>query len=60
MVGAGQHDGHGLAALIVAAVWAVVGAVLFVRGRGMLRRVNPMPERTIDTAKQIPDALKGQ
>lgn len=50
----------GWAALIVAGIWAVIGAVLFVGGRGTLRRVKPKPERTLDTAKQIPDALKGQ
>jgi hypothetical protein len=48
------------AALIVAGVWAVIGAVLFIRGRATLRQVNPIPERTVDTAKQIPDALTGQ
>jgi hypothetical protein len=50
----------GLAALIVAGAWAVIGAVLYVRGRSTLRRVNPTPERAIDSAKQIPDALKSQ
>ncbi len=50
----------GWAALIVTAIWAVIGAVLFVIGRGTLRRVNPKPERTLDTAKHIPGALKGQ
>lgn len=50
----------GLAALLVAGIWLLIGAVLFVVGRNTLRRVNPTPERTIDTAKQIPDALKGQ
>lgn len=48
------------AALIVAAVWAVVGAVLFVTGRRKLREVHPKPERTVDTLKHVPDALKGQ
>ncbi|HKC26519.1 MAG TPA: phage holin family protein [Jatrophihabitans sp.] len=50
----------GLAALIVAGVWAVIGTVLYVLGRDRFRRVNPTPERAIDTAKQIPDALKTQ
>jgi hypothetical protein len=50
----------GLAALIVALIWVVIGTALFVVGRGMLRRVKPTPQRTIDTAKQIPDALKGK
>ena len=49
----------GLAALIVAIVWGVIAAVLAVTGRATLKRVNPKPERTIDTAKEIPPALKG-
>jgi hypothetical protein len=49
----------GLAALIVAVVWIVIGAVLFVLGRSMLGKVNPKPERTIETVKEVPDALKG-
>jgi putative superfamily III holin-X len=49
---------EGLAALIVAVVWAVAGAVLFVTGRKQLRELNPMPERTVDTLKQVPDAIK--
>lgn len=48
------------AALIVAAVWAVIGAILFVTGRGTLRTVNPKPERTVETVKEVPDALKGR
>jgi hypothetical protein len=49
----------GWAALIVAVLWAVIGAILFVTGRSTLRTVHPKPERTVDTARQIPDALKG-
>jgi hypothetical protein len=51
---------EGLAALIVAAVWAVIGGVLYSVGRGKLREMNPKPERTVDTIKQVPDAIKGQ
>ncbi|WP_410673764.1 phage holin family protein [Amycolatopsis sp. cmx-4-68] len=50
----------GWAALIVAAVWAVVGAVLYATGRKEFRRVNPKPERTVETLQQVPDALKGE
>ena len=50
----------GWAALIVTAIWAVVAAVLAVNGRAKLRAVHPTPERTVDTLKQVPDALKGQ
>lgn len=48
----------GWAALIVAAVWAVAGAVLFAVGRSRMRQVNPTPERTVETVKELPDALK--
>lgn len=44
--------GLGWAALAVAAVWAIAGAVLSVMGRGRMRRVSPTPERTIETLKE--------
>ena len=49
----------GLAAVVVAVVWLVIGAVLFVTGRSTLRKVSPKPERTVETVQEIPDALKG-
>lgn len=49
----------GWAALIVAGLWAVIGAVLYVLGRKQMRQVNPKPERTVATLKEVPDALKG-
>lgn len=51
---------QGSAALIVATVWAAIGVVLFLVGRNKLRTVRPKPQRTVDTIKQVPDALKGQ
>jgi hypothetical protein len=48
----------GWAGLIVAALWAVIGAVSFVMGRARFRQVNPKPERTVDTLQQVPGALK--
>jgi hypothetical protein len=48
----------GLAALIVAVIWGIVAAVTFVMGRKQLKRVNPKPERTVDTLQQVPGALK--
>ena len=50
---------QGWAALIVTGIWAVIGAVLFVVGRGQLKQVNPKPERTVETVKEIPDTIKG-
>ena len=49
---------QGWAALIVTGIWAVIGAVLFAVGRRQLREVNPKPEQTVETVKELPDALK--
>src|SRR5215218_704317 len=48
----------GLAALIVAVIWGVIGAVAYALGRKKFREVNPKPERTVDTLQQVPSALK--
>ena len=50
----------GWAGLIVAVLWAVIGGVAFVMGRTRFKQVNPKPERTVETVKQVPDALKGR
>ncbi len=42
----------GWAALIVAVLWGIVGAVLFVIGRAKLKTVNPKPEQTMETLKE--------
>jgi nitrate/nitrite transporter NarK len=42
----------GWAALIVAAVWGVVAAVLFATGKRQLAEVNVVPERTVETVKE--------
>lgn len=44
--------GLGWAALVVAALWAITGAILFSAGRARLRKVSPKPERTIETLKE--------
>ncbi|NYJ06771.1 phage holin family protein [Petropleomorpha daqingensis] len=48
----------GLAALIVAVLWGVIGAVAYSMGRKKFREVNPKPERTVETLQQVPPALK--
>ena len=48
----------GWAALIVAVLWGIVGAVAFVMGKKKFQQVNPKPERTVDTLSQVPGALK--
>lgn len=42
----------GWAALIVTAVWAVIAAVLYQRGRTRMRTVAPKPEQTVETMKE--------
>ena len=54
----GSGTGLGWSALIVAAIWGVVGAVLFVLGRKELQSIRGL-RRTSDSLKKIPDALKG-
>jgi hypothetical protein len=48
----------GWAALIVTAIWAVIGAALYAAGRRQAREINPKPERTVETVKELPDTLK--
>ena len=48
----------GWAALIVAAVWAIVGGVLFATGRTKLKTVDPVPHRTVNTLKEDAQWLK--
>jgi Na+/melibiose symporter-like transporter len=54
----GNAMGWGWSALVVAALWLVIGAVLFVAGRTETRRVRGMP-RTAETVKKIPNAVQG-
>jgi Putative Actinobacterial Holin-X, holin superfamily III len=49
---------QGWAALIVAGLWALIGAVLFLLGRRRLQQVHPTPERTAETVKELPGTLK--
>ena len=56
--GIGDATGHGWSALIVAAVWAVIAAVLAIVGRGELKAVKGVPQ-TSATVKKIPNAVKG-
>lgn len=42
----------GWAALIVGALWAAAGAVLYSRGRQQMREVSPVPRQTVETLKE--------
>jgi hypothetical protein len=54
----GARTGLGWSALIVAIIWAIIGAILYAVGRNSLTSVRGIP-KTTDTVKKIPDALKG-
>ncbi|MCL3862383.1 phage holin family protein [Actinotalea sp. K2] len=56
--GLGNLVGHGWSGLVVAGLWAIVAAVLALRGRAEMRKVQGAP-RTAETTKKIPNALKG-
>jgi len=38
--------------LIVGVLWAIVGYVLYSKGRAQMKQVNPKPEQTVDTLKE--------
>ena len=48
----------GWAALIVAVIWAIIGAVLYANGRKKLKDLDPVPRRTVDTIKEDAQWLK--
>ncbi len=51
-------DSHGWAALVVAVLWGIIAAILAAVGRKQLKTMKGMPNTT-ETAKRVPDALKG-
>ncbi|QLD12122.1 phage holin family protein [Microbacterium oleivorans] len=53
----GELVGRGWSGVIVAVLWGVIAAVLFVLGRGQLKKVQGAPQ-TAETLGKIPDALK--
>lgn len=51
-------NNHGYAALAVGLLWGIIAAILAAAGKSAMQNVNGIP-RTVETAKQVPDALKG-
>jgi hypothetical protein len=56
--GIGDTTGHGWSALIVAAIWLIVAAILALMGRREISTVPGVPQ-TAQTVKKIPDAIRG-
>lgn len=58
-IGSGDDNpALGWSALIVAAIWAIIAAVLAQQGKKQMKQVEGAPQ-TAETVKKIPDALKG-
>ena len=56
--GLGNVMDVGWTCLIVAVIWAVIAAVLFVVARGRAKDVSPMPRQTVETLKEDAKWLK--
>ena len=56
--GLGNVMDLGWAALIVAVIWALIAAVLFLVARGKAKDVSPMPRQTVETLKEDAKWLK--
>lgn len=53
----GELVGGGWSGVIVAALWAIIAAILFVVGKSQLKKVEGAPQ-TAETLKEIPETLK--
>ena len=57
--GVAQWIGQAWSGVVIAVVWAIVALVLYTSGRSRLKQVQGL-SRTVETTKQIPDALAGK
>ena len=55
--GLGYVIGNAWSALVIAAVWAVIGLVMFLIGRGALKSVRGTPQ-TVESLKEFPQTFK--
>ncbi|MFE1646024.1 phage holin family protein [Microbacterium sp. P01] len=53
----GEVTGRGWSGVIVAVIWLIIAAILFVVGRGQMKKVKGAPQ-TAETLKEIPETLK--
>jgi hypothetical protein len=57
--GIAQWIGQAWSGVIIAVVWAIIAFILYTIGRNRLKQVEGVPQ-TVETTKQIPDALAGR
>jgi len=55
---ASAFDSYTWGAFVVFLLWAIVGAVLFLRARALSKTLNPVPETTVQTLKEDKEWLK--
>jgi hypothetical protein len=55
--GIGNATGRGWSAVIVAVIWAIIGAILYSIGRKKLKEVQGAP-RTAESLKKLPETFK--
>lgn len=53
----GTVMGGGWSGVVVAVIWAIIAAIMFVVGRGQFSKVEGAPQ-TVDTLKEIPETLR--
>ena len=49
--------GWGWSGIVVAVLWAIIAAILFVVGRAQMKKVNGAPQ-TVETLQEIPETFK--
>ncbi len=57
--GLGNQIGYAWSALIVAVIWGIAGYVLYTVGKKEFENIRGL-DRTADTLKKIPNAVKGK
>ena len=50
----------GWAAVVVAVVWAVIGAALYAVGRNRMKEVDPVPRQTVETLREDAQWVRDQ
>jgi hypothetical protein len=55
--GLGHLIDNGWSAVVVAVIWGIIGLVLYSMGKKEMKKVKGAP-RTVDSIKQVPEALK--
>ena len=54
-----DRTGPGWGAVIVAVIWLIAAAILYLVARAQMKKISGLPQTT-ETVRQVPNALKGQ